>query len=73
MTVYFTLRDSLSGLTLLVEVVNVHICDNKVAVLLDSVLVPLLESAREHDDKFLLGYTYRNESHKGSVRFRLDW
>ena len=41
-------------LTLLLEIVDVEICDNKVTVLLHCVLVPLLELAGEHDDDLLL-------------------
>ena len=45
------------ALTLLLEVIDVEIGDNKISLLLDPVLVPLLDPAGEHDHNFLLGYS----------------
>ena len=45
----------MNKLTLRLEVVNIKVCDHKVSFLLDQVLVPLFDLAREHDDNFLLG------------------
>lgn len=45
-------------LTLLLEVVDVHVGNNKVPVLLDGKLVPLLQFAREHNDQLLIAYIF---------------
>ena len=43
-------------LTLLLEVVDVHVGNYEVSVLLDGELVPLLQFAREHNDQLLITY-----------------
>ena len=43
------------SLTLRLEVINVEVGDDEVAVLLDSVFIPFLEAAGEHYDDFLIG------------------
>ena len=45
-------------LTLLLEVVDVHVGNYEVSVLLDGELVPLLQFAREHNDQLLIAYIY---------------
>ena len=45
-------------LTLLLEVVDVHVGNYKVPVLLDGKLVPLLQFAREHNDQLLIAYIF---------------
>jgi len=46
------------SLTLRLEVIDVEVGDDEVAVLLDGVFVPFLEAARKHYDDFLIGCSH---------------